>query len=197
MLGDLDMLQCAQKDAPTMRRLSVELGHMQTSGGSSPASSPLGGLHASASCDIPNSSLARLRRASTSTAAPSSARSSMSADSSCASPGSYSASLPSSFYLDRVSSLLGRASSLPFDRNASGGGAGISAVAGSPPTTPARQHAAPGLPTIPTSLQSPASGGGLTSAQGAAMMRTSASAEPHMRVPSLLRSLSRGMDSFR
>lgn len=144
MLGDLDLMQCAQKDAPTMRRLSVELSGSQN-GRDIPGA---GGR------DMPS-----LRRLSTSSVA--SSRSSMSQEGSI-SP-TFSSSLPNSFYLERVSSLLGRTASLP--------------VAGQP------------LPSIPTTMNPVIAGKPLQSVN-------SSPAEP-ARVSSLLRSLSKGMDSFR
>lgn len=162
MLGDLDMLACAQKDAPTMRRLSVELGNSQH--GHAAAASGGGGGR-----DIPGG--AGLRRLSTSSVASSTGRSSMSTDSASISP-TFSSSLPNSFYLERVSSLLGRASSLPLDR----GGA---------PPSPA--SAAPSLPTIPASARSP----------GARPLAGPLASDPTAtRVSGLLRSLSKGMNNF-
>lgn len=154
MLGDLDMLQCAQKDAPTMRRLSVELG--------AGSDIPAGGHNA-----------ASLRRVSTSSMASSTGRSSMSTDSGASLSPTFSSSLPNSFYLERVSSLLGRASSLPLDRHATG-------AAGAPCGSPA--SVAPSLPTIPASgMRSPSAAGGDPTAT---------------RVTSLIRSLSKGMNNF-
>lgn len=166
MLGDLDLMQCG-KDAPTMRRLSVELSGSQNSSSNAGAK------------DIPGSGLRRV-----STSSMSSARSSMSQDS-VLSP-TYSSSLPNNaFYLDRVTSLLGRASSLPMDR------AGTS------------------LPSIPSPLRSPAAAS--AAAAAAALGAPSPTARPlamassapgpaaeHMgRASALIRSLSKGMDSFR
>lgn len=160
MLGDLDLMQCAQKDAPTMRRLSVELS---------------GSQHHK---DIPNSTNNNsLRRLSTSSI--SSTRSSMSQEG-VLSP-TFSSSMPNSFYLDRVTNLLGRASSLPMDR------------------------AGQVLPTIPGSAQVAAAGMGAAPGQGSPTrlglhMHNSAPAEAaggSTRASALIRSLSKGMDSFR
>lgn len=157
MLGDLDLISTAQKDAPTMRRLSVELGHNSIAGGAR---------------DVPS-----LRRLSTSSVA--STRSSTSQESSL-SP-TFSSSLPNSFYLDRVSSLLGRAASMPADRGASA----------SQPSV---------LPTIPAGVPSPAlppgpAGGGLPGIPANKPLQMSSSApvaNPLSR--SLIRSLSKGFD---
>jgi hypothetical protein len=168
MLGDLDLMQCG-KDAPTMRRLSVELtGHGNSN-----------------SKDIPHSN--KLRRVSTSSV--SSARSSMSQDG-VLSP-TFSSSLPNAFYLDRVTSLLGRASSLPMDR------------------------AGQALPSIPTSPALAASASTVAAAAAGAMGSVhgspprplafghSSGASPVAdalgsgRASALIRSLSKGMDTFR
>lgn len=165
MLGDLDLMQCG-KDAPTMRRLSVELSGSQHNSSSNPGAK-----------DIPHNGLRRV-----STSSMSSARSSMSQDS-VLSP-TYSSSMPNAFYLDRVTSLLGRASSLPMDR------AGTS------------------LPSMPSPVQSPAAVTAAAAAAAAAFgapsptarplaMSSSAPAEPMGRASALIRSLSKGMDSFR
>jgi hypothetical protein len=156
MLGDLDLMQCG-KDAPTMRRLSVELSHGHSNGPK----------------DIPSNGLRRV-----STSSVSSARSSMSQDS-VLSP-TFSSSMPNSFYLDRVTSLLGRASSLPMDR------------------------AGQSLPSIPSPIQSAAASVAAAASLGASsptarplQMTNSAPAETMGRASALIRSLSKGMDSFR
>jgi hypothetical protein len=174
MLGDLDMLQAA-KEAPSFRRLSVELsgarGH--------PQQDPMGASNTtSGSRDIPS-----LRRLSTSSVASSTPRSSLSTDGSGLSP-TFSTSLPNSFYLDRVSSLLGRASSLPQDRGV---------------LSPTGAAALPGLPTIPATTSvatSPASGRPLGMV-GSAPVGGGVGEPGHTRVSALIRSLSKGMDSFR
>lgn len=149
MLGDLDLMQCAQKDAPTMRRLSVELSGSQRSDGK----------------DIPS-----LRRLSTSSV--SSTRSSMSTDG-VLSP-TFSSSVPNTFYLDRVTSLLGRASSLPMDR----AGQTLPSIPGPALASVAAAAAIPQSPTRPR-------------------MGTSTEALVNGRASALIRSLSKGMDSFR
>lgn len=153
MLGDLDLMQCAQKDAPTMRRLSVELSGSQRD-----------------SKDIPS-----LRRLSTSSV--SSTRSSMSTDG-VLSP-TFSSSVPNTFYLDRVTSLLGRASSLPMDR----AGQTLPSIPGPALASVAAAAAIPQSPTRPRPMQ----------------MATSAPADSLVngRASALIRSLSKGMDSFR
>lgn len=150
-----------------MRRLSVELtGHGNSNGK-----------------DIPHSN--KLRRVSTSSV--SSARSSMSQDG-VLSP-TFSSSLPNAFYLDRVTSLLGRASSLPMDR------------------------AGQALPSIPTSPALAASASTVAAAAAGTMGSGSpprplafghsigaspvADALGSGRASALIRSLSKGMDTFR
>lgn len=153
MLGDLDLMQCG-KDAPTMRRLSVELSHNTTGK------------------DIPN----HLRRVSTSSV--SSTRSSMSQDG-ILSP-TFSSSLPNSFYLDRVTSLLGRASSLPMDRTGQ-----------TLPSIPSGAQAA--LPTVAAAATM-----GSSPTRPLQMVNgTPAEGMGGGRASALIRSLSKGMDSFR
>jgi hypothetical protein len=116
--------------------------------------------------DIPGA-IPSLRRVSCSSV--SSTRSSMSQDS-ILSP-TFSSVPNSNFYLDRVTSLLGRATSLPMDR------------AGQPlPSIPAH---APTGGSPPRSL--PLVGSAPVEGLGASNSRASA----------LIRSLSKGMDSFR
>lgn len=174
MLGDLDLMQCAGRDAPTMRRLSVELGHNNTHNNNSSN----GVTNPTNAKDIPS-----LRRLSCSSV--SSTRSSMSQDgmSGALSPShALSSSVPNAFFVDRVTSLLGRASSLPTAQN--------------------------GLPSIPTSVAHPAAAipAGLPASPSrlgpSLMMANSAptgadSSMASSRASALIRSLSKGMDSFR
>lgn len=159
MLGDLDLLQCGQKDAPTMRRLSVELSGSQGHSNSSVK-------------DVPN-----LRRISCSSV--SSARSSMSQDG-VLSP-TFSSSMPNNFYLDRVTSLLGRASSMPLG-----------------------DRVGQALPSIPGPVQAATASVAAAVAAGSSpprplQMVNSSPPEPvgSTRASALIRSLSKGMDSFR
>ncbi|KAF8062965.1 hypothetical protein HT031_003804 [Scenedesmus sp. PABB004] len=151
MLGDLEIVHSAQRDAPTMRRLSLDLmsSHSQAAAAGGRASVDGGGAFS-------------LRRLSTSSVA------STASASSAGSP-SYSSSLPTSAGLwpERVTGLSGlfRATSMPPPRAGGGGGGG-------------------GSPTAPTALGHSAS----LRAPGAA---------PEARMPALIRSLSKGMDSFR
>uniref|UniRef100_A0A383VZC6 Uncharacterized protein n=1 Tax=Tetradesmus obliquus TaxID=3088 RepID=A0A383VZC6_TETOB len=118
MLGDMEMVHCAQRDAPTMRRLSCDLTSMRSGEGGNP-----------------------LRRLSTSSVS--------STTSSVSSPTFMSSSMPNTSFM---SSLF---------RNAS-----LSAT-------------------------------GERSAPMAIPQRSASQDMPDVKVPALIRSLSKGMDSFR
>jgi hypothetical protein len=152
MLGDMDLMQCG-KDAPSMRRLSIQLSRSSQDSDSNAK-------------DIPN-----LRRVSTSSV--SSTRSSMSQDG-VLSP-TFSSSMPNSFYLDRVTSLLGRASSLPMN------GAGTALPSIPSPTRGAPATTMASSPTRPLQM----------------VHSTPADTIDSGRASALIRSLSKGMDSFR
>lgn len=162
MLGDLDLMQCG-KDAPTMRRLSVEL---------------TGNSHGK---DIPHSN--NLRRVSTSSV--SSARSSMSQDG-VLSP-TFSSSLPNAFYLDRVTSLLGRASSLPMDR----AGQALPSI----PTSPALSASASTVAAAASTMASGSPPRPLAFAHSSGLPVGDSLGSG--RASALIRSLSKGMDTFR